>query len=363
MLEALDGDRPDLLVCFATPHYSGVLEDVTGGLRKLVEPDVLVGGIFSGVSGSTTGREGGAALSVFAVSLGGGHATAMHLEAHREDDGTTITGWPEDASSSGTLLLLTDGATFPIEGFLAMANCGLPGLDVTGGVGTGTTAGDGLLALDDRVIGGGAVGVLLDPTVQVRTLVSQASRPVGQPFTVTRSDGKRIIELAGRPALERLREVAAAVAGRGIAADDGTMSRGLQVGVVVDEHKTDLRRGDFVVRGLLGIDDLEGSLSVGAPVQVGRTVQFQVSDPVSTGDDLRKLLSRTGGRPGGALLFVDAASNHRHGDPGAATLESPTIQAVSGALPMAGAFCASAIGPAGGRSELHASAASLLLFD
>ena len=40
ILERFDGTRPDLLVCFASPHHAGAFEDVVGGLRKLLEPDV-----------------------------------------------------------------------------------------------------------------------------------------------------------------------------------------------------------------------------------------------------------------------------------------------------------------------------------
>ncbi len=345
VLEALDGDRPDLLVCIASPHYAGVLDDVSGGLRKLVEPDTLVGGIFAGAVGGTADLAGGPALSVLAVALGGGHATPVLLESRREDDGTTITGWPDDVAARGTLLLFSGGATFPVEDFLALVNGGIPGLEVTGGL-----AREGVLVLDDRVLAGGAVGVLLDPTVNVRTLVAQGCRPVGQPFTVTRSAGSRILELAGRPALERLREVAAAVGGRGPDADDDIMRGALQLGVVVDEHKLDFRRGDFVVRGLREIGRSEGSLTLDAPVAVGRTVQFQVRDGASADDDLRSVLSGVAGGADGALLLTGTDR------------DVSAVEAASGLLPLAGAVCSSVIGPVGGRSEMHVHSASVVLF-
>ena len=38
IIERFDGERPDLVVCFASPHHVGAFEDVAGALRKLLEP-------------------------------------------------------------------------------------------------------------------------------------------------------------------------------------------------------------------------------------------------------------------------------------------------------------------------------------
>ncbi len=357
ILDLLDGERPDMLVCLASPHHAGALEDVVGGLRKLVEPDVLVAGVFGGVAGGSTEVEDGPALSVLATDFGGGHATAVGLEAHPEAGGMTITGWPEGLAASGTLLLLADLATFPTEDFLALVNANLPDLAVVGGVSAvGSTAGENRLALDDRVLAAGAVGVLLDAAVPVRTIVSQGCRPVGQQFTVTRSEGSRVQELAGRPALERLREVAAAMADEG--ADD-LMKRGLHVGIVLDEHKVDPRRGDFLVRALQDIDELGGAISMGAPVEVGRTVQFQVRDSESADDDLRLLLGAAGGPAAAAVLFLgNGRGEQLFGEP---DHDASLVQEVAGPLPLAGAFCASEIGSVGGRSERHGFTATAVM--
>src|SRR4029077_20723257 len=43
ILERFDGNRPDLLVCFASPHHAGAFDDVVGGLRKLLEPAAMIG--------------------------------------------------------------------------------------------------------------------------------------------------------------------------------------------------------------------------------------------------------------------------------------------------------------------------------
>jgi len=43
LLEQLDGERPDLVVCFVSRHHVDAFADIASGLRAILEPDVLVG--------------------------------------------------------------------------------------------------------------------------------------------------------------------------------------------------------------------------------------------------------------------------------------------------------------------------------
>src|SRR3954468_1927575 len=79
ILERFDGARPDLLVCFASPHHVGAFEDVAAGLRKLLEPDVMIGCTAVGVAGGSVEVEEGPGLSVFAASFGAGHIDGFAL--------------------------------------------------------------------------------------------------------------------------------------------------------------------------------------------------------------------------------------------------------------------------------------------
>ncbi len=140
--------------------------------------------------------------------------------------------------------------------------------------------------------------MLLDDDVAIRTVVSQGCRPIGQPFTVTKSNRNVVTELAGKSAISRLQEVAAS-----LPEDEQMLMRhGLHMGVVVDEHRADFGRGDFLVRSLLGADEKTGGLAVGEFVEVGQTVQFQVRDAKAADEDLRVMLRNVSGE--GALLFT-----------------------------------------------------------
>ena len=59
-----------------------------------------------------------------------------------------------------------------------------------------------------------------------------------------------IDELAGRPALETLRETIESLP----AEELGLVQGGLLMGIVVDANKPDYVQGDFLVRGLVGAD-------------------------------------------------------------------------------------------------------------
>lgn len=361
ILEGLAGERPDLLICFASPAHVGAFEDVVGALRKLIEPDVLIGGVFDGIAGGGREAVDGPALSVLAVDLGGAHAAPVRLGVHHDVGGTDITGWPSELQACGTLLMFADAATFPVDDFLALTNHNLPELVVVGGVSHAGRRGAGPgglthLAIDDEVVSEGAVGVLIERDAAVRAVVSQGCRPIGQAFTVTGAEGNRVSGLASRPAFERLREVAVAVAG----GDRDLLSRGLHVGIALDDRKVDLRRGDFLVRLLEEIDEASGSLAISSPVAVGRTVQFQVRDALAADEDLRTLLGTGGAAPAGALLFLGAERAEGFFD--TPDHDALLVQEVVGPLPLAGAFCPAEIGPVGARSERHGFAAGVVLF-
>ena len=190
--------------------------------------------------------------------------------------------------------------------------------------------------------------------VVVETVVSQGCRPIGKPFTVTRADRNLVVELGGQPALRRLEELAAGAT----ESDRELLRRGLQVGLVVDEHKVDFERGDFLVRSVLGADPDVGSIAVGDQIDVGQTLQFQVRDGAAADEDLRALLGSHSAA--GALVFTcNGRGRHLFGVP---DHDSGVIAEILGAVPAAGAFCAGELGPVGGRNFVHGFTASLALF-
>ena len=200
ILERFDGARPDLLVCFASPHHAGAFEDVMGGLRKVLEPEAAIGCTMVGVAGGGIEVEDGPGLSVLAATFGAGRVDAISLETRETGDGYEILGWPDWVPARGTMLMLGEPYSFPVGDFLNVCNARVPGLTVMGGMASAATrAGANRLALDDRVVSHGAVALVCSDDVPVRAVVSQGCRPIGMPLTVTSAERNLVFELAGQP--------------------------------------------------------------------------------------------------------------------------------------------------------------------
>jgi small ligand-binding sensory domain FIST len=356
ILERFDGARPDLLVCFASPHHAGAFEDVMGGLRKLLEPEAAIGCTMVGVAGGGVEVEDGPGLSVLAASFGAGRIDAIALETRETEDGYEILGWPDWVPARGTMLMLADPYSFPVGDFLEVANARLRDITVIGGMASaGNRAGANRLSIDDRVLTQGAVALLCSEDVPVRAVVSQGCRPIGTPLTVTSSERNLVYELAGQPAMARLQELVQAAS----EAERDLMRDGLHMGVVVDEHKLDFTRGDFLVRNVLGADRNNGAIAIGERIEVGTTVQFQVRDAQAADDDLRELLAGVNGDA--ALMFTCNGRGKRlFPEP---NHDAGVVEEMLGPMPLAGAFCAGEIGPIGGRNFLHSFTASVAVFE
>jgi small ligand-binding sensory domain FIST len=356
ILEQFDGTRPDLLICFASPHHAGAFEDVMGGLRKLLEPEAAIGATMVGVAGGGVEVEDAPGLSVLAASFGAGQIDAIALETQESEDGYEILGWPDWVPARGTMLMLAEPFSFPIGDFLSLCNARVPGVRVMGGMASaGNRAGMNRLAIDDRILDRGAVALMCSEDVPVRAVVSQGCRPIGTPLTVTSAERNLVHELAGQPAMARLQELVQSASD----AERELMRNGLHLGVVVDEHKLDFSRGDFLVRNVLGADRDTGSIAIGDRVDIGTTVQFQVRDADSADEDLRALLSGLGGDA--ALLFTcNGRGRHLFAEP---NHDAGVVEDVVGPMPLAGAFCAGEIGPIGGRNFLHSFTASVAVFE
>ncbi|HXX90663.1 MAG TPA: FIST N-terminal domain-containing protein, partial [Acidimicrobiales bacterium] len=251
VLERL-GPRPDVAFVFVGPPHAGALEDVARAVGSVLSPLAVVGCAAESVIGPHREVEQRPAVSLLVARTG--PVLPVGLDVREGPDGVEVTGWPAALGfRPRALVLLADPFSFPVEAFLEWLASRHPGLPVVGGMAsTGRGPGGSRLVLGDTVHVTGAVGVLLGPGVDVEPVVSQGCRPFGRPLVVTRAEGNVIFELAGRPALERLAEQAHA----GLREDElATLeSGGLQIGRVIDEHRETFRRGDFLLRAVLGAD-------------------------------------------------------------------------------------------------------------
>jgi small ligand-binding sensory domain FIST len=275
----------------------------------------------------------------------------------RTPEGWALDGLDElEVTAASTLLLVPDPFTFPVDAFVDQLRSDHPHLAVIGGLASAAgRAGGNRLSIDATTAAHGAVGVLLDRAVAPDGVVSQGCRPIGEPFTVTACEGQLLLELGGRPALERLLEMV-----NELSPDDQRLAaQGLHCGIVADEvAKLTFDRGDFLIRGVLGADRERGAVAVGDVVSLGATVQFQVRDAHSADEDLRVLLADQ--QADGALVFTcNGRGTHLFGVP---HHDAEVVSDMLDTTAVAGMFCAGEIGPIGGRNALHGFTASMALF-
>ncbi|WP_102142757.1 FIST signal transduction protein [Mycobacterium hubeiense] len=356
--DALAGEPPSLAVLFASRPHADMAGDILDAVQKTAEPPRLIGCVAQAVVAGRRELENHAGVAVWLAS--GLDAETFQLDFIRTGTGGLLAGYRFDRAADDLYLVLPDPYTFPSNLLVEHLNTELPGATALGGIVSGGLApGDSRLFRDSDVLTSGVVGVRL-PRSQCVPIVSQGCRPIGYPYVVTGADGALITELGGRPPLQRLREIVAQLD----TAEQELVSHGLQIGIVVDEHLAVPDQGDFMIRGLLGVDPSTGAIQVGEVVEVGATVQFQVRDAVGADKDLRRTLERAAaqlsGRPAGALLFTCNGRGRRMF--GVADHDASTIADLLGDIPLAGFFAAGEIGPIAGRNALHGFTASIALF-
>jgi small ligand-binding sensory domain FIST len=334
-------------------------------LRELIDADMLIGGTVEGVLAGGLEQERGRAVVVWLARLPQAVLVPLALEYRQTPDGGSFVGWPTDVHlrwpDNATLLLLADPFSFPVDRLITRLAEDHPGLPIVGGMLSGAAApGRNVLVLNSHTYDSGAVGVLLGGGVRVRPIVSQGCRPIGRTFVITKAEENILIELGGKPALERLREIY----GELDEGDRQLVRTSLHVGRVASEYQERFEQGDFLVRNVIGADPDSGVIAVGDTLRVGQTMQFHVRDAESARTDLTTLLASypsTQPAPIGGLIFtcngrgtrLFSTPNH----------DAACLQERFDGLPAAGFFAQGEIGPIGRQNCLHGFTASIALFE
>ncbi len=362
---SLGGAPVDLAFIFLSPHYSQ-FEELQQALIEKLHPKVLLGCTACGVVGDKQELEGVRAAALFAATLPDVRLRPFYITQDQMEENESKELWYEflkiHPDEKPTFFLIPDPFTFDAADFLIKINGSFPGSPVMGGVASAAAApGQNILFLNETRHDQGAVGVAMTGNVEVKTLVSQGCRPFGEPVIVTGAEENVIQQLAGRPALDILRDTFLSASKH----DQALARKSLFVGCVVDEYKQQLGCGDFVIRNVLSADQESGAIAIGDYVHVGQTVQFHVRDAESADKDLRELcrkIKENAGTasPKGALIFncngrgknMFTTKDH----------DVSTLHEELGLFPTAGFFCAGELGPIGSQNFLHGFTSSIALF-
>jgi small ligand-binding sensory domain FIST len=359
----------DLAFVFVSHFHAPHLQRIADILADTLQTVHVLGCTGESIVGNDLEIEDGPALSLWIAHLPGTTIETMHLNFEQTPDGGSFVGWPENFvepwPEGSVLLALADPFSFPADALLERLNEDHPGVPVLGGMASGgfQPQANGLF-WKDQVVSSGAVIARLHGGVRIESVVSQGCRPIGKPLVITQAERNLIQGLGGQPALAQLGELFPQ-----LTPEEQRLARtGLHVGRVTSEYRDEFRRGDFLIRNVLGADPDSGAIAIGDYFRPGQTVQFHVRDERSADEDLQAMLARAAseneagerGSVAGALLFTCNGRGTRlfsaaHHDAGAIQKQFP-------ALPVAGLFAQGEIGPVCEQNYLHGFTASIALF-
>ena len=356
----------DLVLLFAHPDVLRANTGLAETIRRGLGARHIVGCSGAGILGNRQECEQQPAVSVLAAQLPGVEVVPFSISAEMLLEATGPTFWhfqlevtPE---THPNLLVFLDPFSIPAATLVEALGEAYPAAPLIGGLASGgRQPGESRLFCDDETLDAGAVGVALSGNVELRALISQGCRPIGQPLTITRADNNVIIELGGRPPLAVLQELLPQLP----AGDQKLAQMAVLLGRVINEYQEDFAQGDFLVRNLVGHDPASGALAIGDWVRAGQTVQFQVRDGATAAADLDALLRREHEQAGrapvrGALLV--SCMGRGAGMYGEPNHDIEALQRVLGPLPVAGFFANGEIGPVGSKSFVHGFTSVIGLF-
>jgi small ligand-binding sensory domain FIST len=357
---------PDLAVVFYSPHHAAIAHEIAESLQEHLNATALIGVLGESIIAGSKEIEDRQAIALWGATWDEGVAIdPFHLQSEETPDGPTLLGWPdamlEVDAAHPLLLCLGDPYTFPVaDVFLTRMNDDYPGLPVAGGMASSPTgSGAPPLILNGEVKEHGAVGVLIRGA-KFRTVVSQGCRPVGRPMVITKGQDNVIGELGGQSPLEYLRGLIEEVPAK----DKQLMQRGLLIGLAMSEYRDEFKRGDFLIRNLIGLDPRTGGLAVTDRIRLGQTVQFQIRDAATADEDLREMLRAVKGEgfqaKGGLLFSCNGRGTRMFSTP---DHDAKAIQSEAGPLALAGFFAAGELGPVRGSNFIHGFTASTVLFE
>ena len=369
----------DLALLFASAHYADDFPDIVTAARSAAHARLLVGCSGTGVIGPRREIEQQPALSVLLLRLPGVQLTPRYITqdaldaagADDEHEGRLAPALQETlgpgADAARAWLLFADPFRLDVESLVVGLAQTFPDATVVGGLASGhqwqrkthlfIDDGDQPVPVRDE----GALLVGLGGDWTVRTLVAQGCIPIGEPWTITESDGPIIHTIAGRPALDVLVDTLEALPPE---VQRRAQRGGPFVGLAVDEHRTTLGPGDFLVRNLLGFDRERGVTAVGAHPQVGQTIQFHLRDRAAADEELHSMLSAVEAEAAAApplAALLCSCTGRGAGLFGTPDHDADAVARALGPLPLAGFFCNGEIGPVGKRSYVHGYTASLAL--
>jgi small ligand-binding sensory domain FIST len=360
LLGQLSG-KPTFGLLFVTPDYADKAGDLLELVRIYGHVPIVVGCSGTGLVGTAREQEDGSGFSLLLVSMPGVQATPFVFDQDMVESSNGPAFWHEKTErfpgEAKAWLVFLNPFTMNSEAWLRQWSDAYPHTPIFGGF-AGANDPEAWVFCNDRVVPGGVV-LALEGNIAVQAVVSQGCKPIGEPLTVTNAERNVLLTLGSRPAYEVLSDVY-----KELSDAEREQARGhLFAGLAVSEYLEEYKRGDFLVRNIIGADPKSGAVAINAVPRVGQTLQYQLRDSRVARDELRRLLAMEAARRpmapyAGLLCTCHGRGRGLFGD---TSHDAGLINEFFPSLPMAGLFTNVQIGPVGDRSFAHGYTASLAL--
>lgn len=362
----------DLGLVFISSAFASEYSRLLPLLAEKLSVPVLIGCSGGGVigttvSGETQELEAKPAISLTLAHLPGVNIQVFHVVAEELPDlDSSPDAWLDligvPPSPTPQFILLSSSFASGINDLLQGLDFAYPGSTIVGGQASGGGMG-GRVALFCNDTNGeeqqnlyreGTVGIALTGNIVLETIVAQGCRPIGKPLQVTKADRNIILELDEKVPLVVLRDLIASLSEQ----ERILAQHSLFVGVAMDEFKLALQQGDFLIRGILGVDPNAGAIAIGDRVRPGQRLQFHLRDAQASAEDLELLLQsyqhQRESEPSAVAALMFSCLGRGEGLYGKPNFDSELFQRYLNDIPVGGFFCGGEIGPVGGRTFLHA---------
>ena len=359
-LEKAGLEKPHFVFMFATVGYDQrslvrAVREAAGGAR-------LSGCSVEGTIGGDDADESNFSVVVMAISSEelrwrNGLAKGLSTDSRAVGQQVAKTLSPELSADAVGLLVFPDGYTANGDQFLAGLEENLPSdrsLPIWGG-----GAGDNFAMIqtyqycDDKVVSDGVAYALLSGEAEASWDIGISYLPIGGERKVTRSQGNRIYEIDGKPALEVLQEYMPDTA----LADN--WGRYILTFGLCFRAPSYIKGEEYIFRAMFSLDTTDGSVTLQTEVEEGTSVWFSVRDKekITAGLDLMadRIKQELGGNQPKLVFHFDCAARGKtmFREQEKLQLLRQFRQAVGPEAPWVGFYTAGEVGPVGKHNCYH----------
>ncbi|MBV9079626.1 MAG: FIST C-terminal domain-containing protein, partial [Elusimicrobia bacterium] len=293
--ERIGSQSADLGLLFISAGYRSEAVEIWSNLKRDLDVRHLIGCTAGGVIGGGREVEQQNAVSLTAAIMPDVEIRTFSLlqESLPDADGgpkawRDLVTCPPEAKPH--FIILSDPFSLDADALVSGLDFAFPEAIKIGGLASaGASPGENLLFADQRVASKGAVGVALFGDISVEAVVAQGCRPIGEPLAVTESDGNILIGVNNVSPLAYLQGLFEKLSQR----DQELLQTSLFLGILMDPFKKAPKQGDFLIRNILGLDQSNGLMAIGAMLRPGQTVQFHLRDATTSREDLQLMLSKS----------------------------------------------------------------------